>query len=903
MIGKLPSAALLRRNELEPLYRDPFTPHALDLRERFSERRLDDVGFKEFLDTLPPAATTERAKLERLFANPAATVEADLSTRAGQLVWDAGLGYVFQNAPPNAVRSSSIWRALTRSPQLSSSLGTAARYVDLSLTNRNATMDWGMPGSGFWYSPDLNHVNLDLFLTLLSGFSDEPVPGIKGPAHSIGTMLHEVGHSQYTTRYTDAMIALKEREAQIMLENSSRKLTRDEFKELARIRAEFNLRHQIHNAAEDNCVDRYAVNQGRDLPYDIAHSMNVSAVNSSLGLILKNGWKPADASLLDSPRKREVAEAQEHITKLGLALALAFYTTNGLFDASDTKTWNRFGIDPSSIKGIDGSSFDDLIEQCVGPNGVANLQPAVRDRWLLSSVFATGVESYAERRCKLIEDIWDKYAARYAKVLIDAAEEAAEASMNQQQEAGASENNGEQSQSPSQPQQSQGGGDDQNKDGQPQSGNQGQQGTGSGSVEVEGVGRMDGEQLPSTPEDARKGARGKSEQEVKSNGAKTVRDLARDARQQERKIGATSGKGEKATSPAGDEEEGRDSLEINHGGQSGPRDVDLTRLSSGDWRDFKKRINELEPVIARISDDFVYIRDHQKQLVRDLSRENEELPRGDKLRQRLDMRAHMNLAAKRATGQKIEQSDLRRWRKDEVRSEPTSVELWILGDGSGSTRHPLSDGGRRIDSCLQTMAILYEAGKRADFDVYAGVWENHDIRMLAEPGMAENKIGANFDAVKRSGGVGTIYNTPIPGIVERLAKQSTDSEGRTKRFAGMTHFLWVLDGTENDLDVEGTASMLSKLFRYGPAVSVDIAYMGGYDNCETKEIVALVKKAVPGAQIDTLEAMNAKDAPLLLSRKIKGRFEQSASTVKAVPDMAKRESFFNAYRAMRTAHL
>ena len=111
MIGKLPSAALLRRNELEPLYRDPFTPHALDLRERFSERRLDDVGFKEFLDTLPPAATTERAKLERLFANPAATVEADLSTRAGQLVWDAGLGYVFQNAPPNAVRSSSIWRA------------------------------------------------------------------------------------------------------------------------------------------------------------------------------------------------------------------------------------------------------------------------------------------------------------------------------------------------------------------------------------------------------------------------------------------------------------------------------------------------------------------------------------------------------------------------------------------------------------------------------------------------------------------------------------------------------------------------------------------------------------------------------------------------------------------------
>lgn len=893
--------------------------YALDLRERFAGQRLDDTGFKEFLDMLPPEAAPERAKLELLFANPDAAVEADLSTRAGQLVWDAGLGYVFQNTSPNAVRSSPIWRALTRNPQLSSSLGTAARYVDLSLTNRNATMDWGMPGSGFWYSPDINHVNLDLFLTLLSGFSDDPAPGIQGPAHSIGTMLHEVGHSQLTTRFTDAMIALKEREARLVEENKSRKLTRDEFKELARVRTEFNLRHQIHNAAEDNCVDRYAVNQGRDLPYNIARSMNVSAVNSSLGLMLKNGTNTANPSLLDSPRKKEIAEAQERFSKLGLALALAFYTTNGLFDASDTATWKRFGIDPSTIKGTDGSSFDDLIEQCVGPNGVANLQPAFRDRWLLSSVFASGVETYAERRCKLIEDIWDKYAAPYAKALIDAAGDAAENDMNQQQagnqgapsqpdpqqNAGNGDNQNKDGQSGNQGQQSQsqqgeGRGDDSDKNGQP--GNQGQQGSGSGSVDVEGVGKMGGVSLPSTPEDARKQARRNSEQGIKSEGSKTVRDLARDARQQERKNG-TSGKSGKEASPESARDEASNPLEMNHGGQAGARDVDLAKLSGGDWREFKKRVNELEPVIARISDDFSYIRDRQKQLVHELSGENEELPRGDKMRQRLDMRAHMNLAAKRATGQKIEQSDLRRWRKDEVRAEPTSVELWILGDGSGSTRHPLSDGGRRIDSCLQTMAILYEAGKRADFDVYAGVWENHGVRMLAEPGMAENKIGENFDAVKRSGGVGTIYNTPIPGIIERLAKQSTDSEGRPKRFAGMTHFLWVVDGTQNDLDVEGTAAMLSKLFRYGPAVSIDIAYMGGYDNCETKEIVALVKKAVPGAQIDTLEAMNAKDAPILLARKIKNRFEQSASPVKAVPDQAKRECFFNAYRAMRTAHL
>jgi hypothetical protein len=329
------------------------------------------------------------------------------------------------------------------------------------------------------------------------------------------------------------------------------------------------------------------------------------------------------------------------------------------------------------------------------------------------------------------------------------------------------------------------------------------------------------------------------------------------------------------------------------------RQVDLTKLSSGDWKEFRKRINELEPVIARVSDDFAYIRDQQKQFVRDVSKEREQLPRGGDLRQRLDMRAHMNLASKRATGQKIEEIDLQRWKKDKVDAETTSVELFIFGDGSGSTRSSLSDGGRRIDSCLQTMAILYEAGKRAKFDVYAGIWENHYIRMLAQPGDTEKDIGEKFEAVKEGGGVGTIYNTPLPGIIERLSKQNTDDQGRVKRFAGMTHFLWVVDGTRNDLDVQGTADMLIKLFRFGPQVSLDIAYMGGYSDCETKAIVEKVKAAVPGAQIDTLEATKAADAPMLLVRKIKARFEKSARVIKAVPDGQKREAFSSAYKAMK----
>ena len=49
--------------------------------------------------------------------------------------------------------------------------------------------------------------------------------------------------------------------------------------------------------------------------------------------------------------------------------------------------------------------------------------------------------------------------------------------------------------------------------------------------------------------------------------------------------------------------------------------VDLAALSGGDWTEFRKRINELEPVIARVAEDFAYIRDKQKQFVRSISKD------------------------------------------------------------------------------------------------------------------------------------------------------------------------------------------------------------------------------------------------------------------------------------------
>jgi hypothetical protein len=916
---------------LDRIYNDPDTAIALNLIERFRQKDgLSDAGLKEFLDGLPSDAKSERTKIEQALSNSGARVDADLSTRGKQLAWAAALGFVSQSGG-GKTRSSGVWKTLTRNPDLQNSLGAAARYLDLSLTNRNATMDWGTPGSWFWFSPDKNHINIDLFHTLMLGFSEAPAPGMRGIAHATGVMMHEVGHSQLTTRWTDGMKALQTKEAALMAESKKRKLTRDEYKELTRTRTEFQLRANVMNATEDNCVNRYAVNQGREFPHDFAESLNIwNIVLQGTGHYLKTKENTANGGHSDfseilkkmttSSKQKEIQKAGEAMSNLSKAIMMAFYSTNGLFETSDVETWKRLGIDPETIKGTDGSSFDDLMKKNLSTDGIANLQPAARDRWLLRIVFARSIESYADRRCKIIDEIWDKFAAPYAKVLIDAAEENAEKKMDQKaqgkdQKPGDQQEGGGDGQSdPNQQGKQSGKGKGQSQQGEggddaaPSQGNPGgggdeeeQSGGDDSSVDVEGVGKMDaGEGTPSSPQQSQKKERqGQGEEDVNPDDAKTVRDLAHDAKQQEKKNGAEQGKDGQPQQSQDGAPPADISMDHSNGGSGGVRQVDLTKLSSGDWKEFRKRVNELEPLIARVSDDFAYIRDQQKQFVREVSKEREQLPRGGDLRQRLDMRAHMNLASKRATGQKIEEIDLQRWKKDKVDAETTSVELWILGDGSGSTRSSLSDGGRRIDSCLQTMAILYEAGKRAKFDVYAGVWENHGVHMLAEPGYTEKDIGEKFEAVKAGGGCGTIYNTPLPGIIDRLSKQTTDEQGRPKRFAGMTHFLWVVDGTRNDLDIQGTADMLIKLFRYGPSVSVDIAYMGGYSDCETKAIVEAVKKAVPGAQIDTLEATRAQDAPMLLVRKIKARFEKSARVIKAVPDSQKREAFSSAYKAMK----
>ncbi len=980
---------------LDRIYNDPSMKHALDLFERFSKNSLAGDGLRTYLDTLPADAADERIKLEQLVADSSApntsNIEADLSTRSGQLVWAAGLGHLFQSNPPGTTRAHPIWKTLTSNPKVSSSLSSTARFIDLSATNRNATMDWGTPGSWFWFAPDKNHINIDLFHTLLTGFADDPAPGIKGMAHASGVMMHEIGHSQLTTRFTDKMIELRKREMEIVgfTEEDKEALSDEEFQnlysqkcaelspekraELVRTKTEFSLRMNVMNAAEDNCVNQYAANHSREFPHDFEGSLNVcNVILQGSGLYLKNQQdQPEEKNslqellkkLMTGPRQKEIEEAGKALANLSKATALSFYASNGLFDKSDAEDWKRLGINPDEIKAADTkgapstvdhflengqSDFDKLLNLNVGPSGMAHLQPQSRDRWLLRSIFARSIETYTDRRCRIVDEIWDKYAAHHAQILIDAAEQNAQNKTDKKQQKdpqsgkGNDKPGGNTQPSPQDnqddPSPSQGSGDGQQPD--PQNGGKGEPGEGKGSPAKGSKGNKDdpspsqgndsgsggapddntpptsgsggggdvddGKPLPSTPEEARRAGRKGNEGDVDPDKAKTIRDLARDAKGEERRANPSNDNADgSGNEPKG--EPGDLNMDSTKGGRE--KGVDLATLAQGDWREFRKRINELDPVISRVANDFAYIRDRQKQTKRDLSKRRETLPRGNNLRERLDMTAHMNLAVKRATGQRIEEPDLRRWRMDQVTTEPTSVELWLLCDGSGSMdlglhgKHPNTSGGRRIDSAVQSMAVLFEAGRRADFDVFAGMWGDETLRILAAPGDRDQKIGQQFETAKNGINSGTHLSPSFEQAIAHSAKQETGAHGKRGRFAGMTHFLILSDGELASGDIAPFVKMVGKLFRHGPAVSVDIAVLGEESGAEMKSVVSQVKRANPAAAIDIIKASNAKDIPVLLAQKIKQRFERSAQDLRAVPDAQKREAFTRAHRAIMNASL
>lgn len=1044
----------LNDSPVDHIMNDQITGPALDLFDLFRKKDLSRDTLNGFLDALPEDVSQEREKLNGLLEGSNTHVDINLTSKSNVLLWAAGLGHVYATRPKNTIRSHSLWKSLIDNEKVSSSLGATARFIDLASTNRKTTMGWGVPGSWFWFSPERNHINIDLFHTLLTGFADDPDVGMPGMAHASGVMMHEVGHSQLTTRFTDRMQSLINIQTELREASEGRDLTEDEFLDLVRTKKEFDLRMNVFNAAEDNCVNQYAANYSRDFPHDFGASLNVcNIILQGTGQYLKY----TDAIKNQAPPTDDVQKAKKAFANLNKAIVMSFYGKNGLFDLKDEDELARLGINSTEIthKQDDQSSFitnaffnryssdfEELMALNVGSRGISQQQPRLRDSQLLRSIFARSVDNYAERRCRIIDEIWDKFAAHHADIIIDDAVKNAlqklEEKKQQNQEngkkpddqgdkadqdnSGDSRSDQDQGASAQQKSSDNQGQEEDRGEKQKASGSKSGQGEGGQSeisdkgqaqerddasdnsddtpieeaindavsggetldegeteiggdtereadlnnpetadpkleddaeqdnieteaqndiddedlladqkfdendgepknsatnadgkmpddvfgqddetseqesleVNVEGVGEVsidDGDPLPENPQDAkeREHAGAKSEFDQDEDNAKTVRELAREARRKERENDPNYQGGKPSMNMSDNESGGREA------------GIDLANLArNADWSEWRKQIGMLEPVIHRVSDDFTYIRKRQKQHTRTLSKSVTELPRGggDLIRQ-LDQSRHLNKVMKMNTGQRLEREDLKTWRQEKISSEPTSVELWIMTDGSGS----MCWDSRPIDAAVQSMAILYEAGKRADFDVFAGMWGDSTLRILAGPDEREHSIGKNFQAAKNGINSGTMLSASFHQAIERSGQQETNRLGQVKRFAGMTHFLILSDGELNNGDIRPTADMITKLFKHGPSVSVDIAVLGRGRGSQMQDVVSRVKNNVPGAAIDLIHASDPQYIPVLLAQQIKRRFESSNGDVRAVPDSLKRESFRNVVTAMKSANL
>ena len=68
-----------------------------------------------------------------------------------------------------------------------------------------------------------------------------------------------------------------------------------------------------------------------------------------------------------------------------------------------------------------------------GQSGMSAQQPPfVTDSF--KKHFARSIETYTDRRCRIIDEIWDKYATPHAEILINAAEEDAQNRMDQKKQ-------------------------------------------------------------------------------------------------------------------------------------------------------------------------------------------------------------------------------------------------------------------------------------------------------------------------------------------------------------------------------------------------------------------------------------------------------------------------------------
>lgn len=504
------------RRRFEAILREPLTRQRLALNAKIRAAQqggenatpftLDD--FKNFANGLQaanrgrvadPVLTAEIANAITAVETGVAPKTPKFETPETQLVWGAALAYLLLNqqqmqswATPVAegeLRSSDLWKQVTNTRRAHNELLSHAHHVREALRDKDTRYGWSDPGTGFTFQRQKNIINIDLMQSLIVGFE-----------HARADVYREIGHSLLSTSYPQRMRdvyaemqPLMRKMQQAQGKNGKKgkgpQLKDDEYKKLRLLSAEWQLRHMMYSAAEENVTSRFVANMGKQMLQDYSVSMNNTAVTFR------------GIGLTRLPNDGQMSEDLRRYMNLCNTVQISFYQNNGLFDDTDAG-WRGVGIDPALVRKLstfaarpekaktdkDGINHDDfkfLRELCGGPNGLENLQPKQHERLYGWGNLKGRINRAAADRAAIIEQIWALYAEELIQNILEHTkdqidEDLEKAKQNQQD----------------QDQDGQDGQDQDGDDGQDQDGQDGQDGQGQGQGQGQGKGKPQKGQKP-----------------------------------------------------------------------------------------------------------------------------------------------------------------------------------------------------------------------------------------------------------------------------------------------------------------------------------------------------------------------------------------------------------------------
>jgi hypothetical protein len=474
--------------EMDRILALPINRLRLSLKEAFdSKEKFSDSDFAAFVGQLTALNPNiaEQAAVAMIAVQKGAAPSArdiEINTPEKQLLWAAVLARLSKEKKP--VTSLELWQQLQENSYLRNESIMVSKVIHQSLQNDDATFAWGAPGSWFYFSPKENHLNLDLFHSMLVGFE-----------HIRAVHLHEIGHSQLTIAYPKRMRDIFDEVSQhinpdhLTQPHLWPKMTKAEQKKLVMLGAEWRMWFEVFNQLEDVCVDQYAIDMKHRINQHFGQSMNHSAMllrgyaeilsgrdleksievstrgaQDKKTVVEKSGHDPEKhAEMLQTPLdSKTIADVQagtitpevarKMFNQINRGALLAAYVKNELFTGKP-QDWTRFRVhiddinnlvDVSAIPAAAGkTAFEYLCELSAGDGkSLRTLQPRVSDRVLqrrgmtMADSFRAAVKETTEARCDVMQHIWDVFLKPYADVLLKDIEEQIDEELNKQPQQG-----------------------------------------------------------------------------------------------------------------------------------------------------------------------------------------------------------------------------------------------------------------------------------------------------------------------------------------------------------------------------------------------------------------------------------------------------------------------------------